>query len=153
MIGQKYCLTSERWKYAQACLTLAKRFGLIDDDSPEALEKRCAAKNAETVAAERNGQVTYGTRCYNIAAYLQYELTRFRLDFVEPSDRIRALGVCPDFTAEETRAFYDANRDLFTRYFNDSFSYDEVRLIIEKRLREEVYDNLVQDILCESQNR
>lgn len=95
-MGQKYCLTSERWKYAQACLTLAKRFGLIDDDSPEALEKRCAAKNAETVAAERNGQVTYGTRCYNIAAYLQYELTRFRLDFVEPSDRIRALGVCPD---------------------------------------------------------
>lgn len=90
---------------------------------------------------------------HNIAAYLQYELTRFRLDFVEPSDRIRALGVCPDFTAEETRAFYDANRDLFTRYFNDSFSYDEVRLIIEKRLREEVYDNLVQDILCESQNR
>ena len=143
-MGQKYCLTSAQWKYAQACLTLAKRFGLIDDDSPEALEKRCAAKNAETVAAERNGQVTYGTRCYN---------TRFRLDFVEPSERIRALGVCPDFTAEETRAFYDANRDLFTRYFNDSFSYDEVRLIIEKRLREEVYDNLVQDILCESQNR
>lgn len=152
-MGQKYCLTSAQWKYAQACLTLAKRFGLIDDDSPEALEKRCAAKNAETVAAERNGQVTYGIRCYNIAVYLQYELTRFRLDFVEPSDRIRALGVCPDFTAEETRAFYDANRDLFTRYFNDSFSYDEVRLIIEKRLREEVYDNLVQDILCESQNR
>lgn len=85
-MGQKYCLTSAQWKYAQACLTLAKRFGLIDDDSPEALEKRCAAKNAETVAAERNGQVTYGTRCYNIAAYLQYELTRFRLDFVEPSD-------------------------------------------------------------------
>lgn len=80
-MGQKYCLTSAQWKYAQACLTLAKRFGLIDDDSPEALEKRCAAKNAETVAAERNGQVTYGTRCYNIAAYLQYELTRFRLDF------------------------------------------------------------------------
>lgn len=71
-MGQKYCLTSAQWKYAQACLTLAKRFGLIDDDSPEALEKRCAAKNAETVAAERNGQVTYGTRCYNIAAYLQY---------------------------------------------------------------------------------
>lgn len=91
-MGQKYCLTSAQWKYAQACLTLAKRFGLIDDDSPEALEKRCAAKNAETVAAERNGQVTYGTRCYNIAAYLQYELTRFRLDFVEPSDRIRALA-------------------------------------------------------------
>lgn len=147
-MGQKYCLTSAQWKYAQACLTLAKRFGLIDDDSPEALEKRCAAKNAETVAAERNGQVTYGTRCYNIAAYLQYELTRFRLDFVESS-----RFFCPDFTAEETRAFYDANRDLFTRYFNDSFSYDEVRLIIEKRLREEVYDNLVQDILCESQNR
>ena len=45
-------------------------------------------------------------------------------------------------------AWYDANRDLFTRYFGDSFSYKESRQIIEKRMREEVYEALVQDILC-----
>ena len=150
---RKYCLTSEQWKYAQAGLTLAKRFGLIDDDSPAALDKRCAEKNAEMVALEREGKVVYGTRCYSAAAYLQYELTRFKLDFVEPSEKIRALGVCPNFTDEQTRTYYDKNRDLFTRYFGDSFSYDEVRQIIEKRMREEVYDNLVQDILCKSADR
>ena len=95
----------------------------------------------------------YGTRYFSAPAYLQYELTRFKLDFVEPCEKIRALGVCPTFTDEQTRAWYDANPDLFTRYFGDSFSYEESRLIIEKHMREEVYDNLVQDILCESQNR
>ena len=38
-----YCLTLPEWRYAQGCLTLAKRWGLIDDDSPAALEKRRAA--------------------------------------------------------------------------------------------------------------
>lgn len=111
---QKYCLTSEQWKYAQACLTLAKRFGLIDDNSPEALEKRCAAKNAETVAAERNGQVTYGTRCYNIAAYLQYS---------EPGNRLGKVAAaiwpwkCKD-------ALFRYNEVTDTRLNQDGMAYD-----------------------------
>ena len=47
----------------------------------------------------------------------------------------------------QTRAWYDANPDLFTRYAGDSFPYEEVKQIIEKRMREEVYDSLVQDLL------
>ncbi|MEI3339912.1 MAG: hypothetical protein V8R80_08210 [Eubacterium sp.] len=39
-------------------------------------------------------------------------------------------------TEEEKRTFYEENGDLFTRYFGDSFSYEEVRMIIEKRLKE-----------------
>ena len=58
-----------------------------------------------------------------------------------------ALGICPDFTDAQTRAWYDANPDLFTRYAGDSFPYEEVKQIIEKRMREEVYDSLVQDLL------
>ena len=148
-----YCLSPQEWRYAQGCLTLAKRFGLIDDDSHAALEKRRAAKNAAAARCKADGTAVYGVRHYSAPAYLQYELTRFKLDFVEPCGKIRALGVCPDFTEAQTRAWYDVNRDLFTRYFGDSFSYEESRQIIEKRMREEVYDNLVQDILCESQNR
>ena len=147
---QTYCLTPAEWRYAQGCLTLAKRFGLIDDDSPAALEKRRAAKNAAAARCKADGAPVYGTRYFSAPAYLQYELTRFKLDFVEPCEKIRALGVCPTFTDEQTRAWYDANPDLFTRYFGDSFSYEESRLIIEKRMREEVYDNLVQNILRES---
>ena len=89
----------------------------------------------------------YGTRHFSAPAYLQYELTRFKLDFVERREKIRALGICPDFTDAQTRAWYDANPDLFTRYAGDSFPYEEVKQIIEKRMREEVYDSLVQDLL------
>ena len=70
-----------------------------------------------------------------------------KLDFTEPCEKIRALGICPDFTDAQTRAWYDANPDLFTRYAGDSFPYEEVKQIIEKRMREEVYDSLVQDLL------
>ena len=38
MDERTYCLTPEQWRHAKACLTLAKRWGLIGDDSPEALE-------------------------------------------------------------------------------------------------------------------
>ena len=111
-----YCLTLPEWRYAQGCLALAKRLGLIDDDSPAALEKRRAAKNAEISRREADGMTVYGTRYFSAPAYLQYELTRFKLDFVEPCEKIRALGVCPTFTDEQTRAWYDTNPDLFTRY-------------------------------------
>ena len=47
MDERTYCLTPEQWRHAKACLTLAKRWGLIGDDSPEALERRRAAKNAQ----------------------------------------------------------------------------------------------------------
>ena len=153
MDERTYCLTPEQWRHAKACLTLAKRLGLIDDDSPAALEKRRAAKNDAISRSEAEGAPVYGTRYFSAPAYLQFELTRFKLDFVEPCEKIRALGVCPTFTDEQTRAWYDANPDLFTRYFGDSFSYEESRLIIEKRMREEVYDNLVQNILRESADR
>ena len=147
MDERTYCLTPEQWRHAKACLTLAKRWGLIGDDSPEALERRRAAKNAQAEKAEQDGKPVYGTRRFSAPAYLQYELTRFKLDFAEPCEKIRALGICPDFTDAQTRAWYDTNPDLFTRYAGDSFPYEEVKQIIEKRMREEVYDSLVQDLL------
>lgn len=52
-----------------------------------------------------------------------------------------------EITEEEKKTFYEENRDLFTRYFGDSFGYEEVRMIIEKRLREREYENIVQDLL------
>ena len=54
---------------------------------------------------------------------------------------------------QEKRDFYEQNRDLFGRYHGDYFTYEEVSQIIEKRLREDAYDKLIRDILCESENR
>ena len=152
-MNQKYCLDRKEWEEAQAALLLAKRFGLIEDASIEALEKRRAKKNEENNQAEKAGKLFYGPRFYSPAMYLQYELTRFKLDFVQPSGQRKALEVCPDFTEKEKRAFYENNQDLFGRYHGDLFDYEDVRQIIEKRLREDVYDKLIQDILCQSENR
>ena len=147
MTARDVCLSPAEWENALVQLQLAKQLGLIDDASPEALEARRQAKNAENARLQAAGTVFYGPRQYTPAMYLQYELTRFKLDFAEPCEKIRALGICPDFTDAQTRAWYDANPDLFTRYAGDSFPYEEVKQIIEKRMREEVYDSLVQDLL------
>ena len=42
--------------------------------------------------------------------------------------------------------------DLFGRYQGDFFSYEEVAQMIENRLREDVYDRLVQNLLCERED-
>ena len=92
-MNRKYCLDKKEWERAQAALLLAKRFGLVEDDGIEALEKRRSKKNEE--------KSLYGVRFYSPPMYLQYELTRFKLDFVQPSEQIKKLGVCPSFTEEE----------------------------------------------------
>ena len=56
MSKQNYCLTPEEEHYAKACLTLAKRWGLIDDDSFSALEGRRTAKNAQAEKAEQDAK-------------------------------------------------------------------------------------------------
>lgn len=85
--------------------------------------------------------------------YLQYELTRFRLEFALPSKKVRDSGYCPEITEAQKRTFYQENQDLLTRAQGDLFSYEEIEAVIEKRLREAAYDRLVQDILCQSETR
>ena len=43
----KYCLDEKDWQKAKAALLLAKNFGLILDDTVEALEERRKEKNEE----------------------------------------------------------------------------------------------------------
>ena len=146
----KYCLDEKGLQKAKAALSLAKNFGLILDDSLEALEERRKEKNEENRYKQENGELFYGPCFYTPPMYLQYELTRFRLDFVQPSEKIKKLGVCPSFTREERLNFYENNHDLFGRYHGDYFPFEDVEQIIEKRLREEAYDKLIQNILCQS---
>ena len=83
MIEKRYCLTPEEWAYAKAELVLAEKLGVIENADIEALEKRCAEKNEENARLEMEKTVFYGPRRYSLPMYLQYELTRFRLDFVQ----------------------------------------------------------------------
>ena len=134
MIEKRYCLTPEEWAYAKAELVLAEKLGLIENADIEALEKRCAEKNEENARLEMEKKVFYGPRRYSLPMYLQYELTRFRLDFVQPTENIRKSGISPEITENQKKAFYERNKDLFGRYFGDLFSYEEVEQIIEKNI-------------------
>lgn len=147
-LWRHYELDSEQeWKEVQARLQIAVWMGTIPSPDVSALEDRRIQKN-ETIKKElEDGKTVYGVRYYTPAMYLQYELTRFKLDFTVYQEE--KLGPYPlrKITETEKRTFYDENRDLFTRYFGDSFGYEEVRMIIEKRLKEKEYEEIVQDIL------
>lgn len=146
-------MTQSHIRKAQGAFLLAHRMGLIEDPSMEGLEARRKKHNEELRRMEQEGKLFYGPHYFSAPAYLQYELTRLKLDFVQPCGKVREGGFCPDFTEQEKRDFYEQNRDLFGRYHGDYFTYEEVSQIIEKRLREDAYDKLIRDILCESENR
>ena len=103
MIEKRYCLTPEEWAYAKAELVLAEKLGLIENASIEALEKRCAEKNEENARLEMEKKVFYGPRRYSLPMYLQYELTRLRLDFVQPTENIRKSGISPEITENQKK--------------------------------------------------
>ena len=132
-------MTQAHIRKAQGAFLLAHRMGLIEDPTMEGLETRRQKHNEELRRMEQEGQRFYGPHYFSAPAYLQYELTRLKLDFVQPCGKVRD--------------FYEQNRDLFGRYHGDYFTYEEVSQIIEKRLREDAYDKLICDILCESENR
>ena len=119
----------------------------------EGLETRRQKHNEELRRMEQEGQRFYGPHYFSAPAYLQYELTRFRLEFSLPSRTVRDSGYCPEITEAQKRTFYQENQDLLTRAQGDLFSYEEIEAVIEKRLREAAYDRLVQDILCQSETR
>lgn len=146
---EKYGLDSE-WELmrVQAELQIAVWMDVIPDSDLDALEERRTKKNQTIKKELEEGKTVYGTRYYTPAMYLQYELTRVKLDFTVYREEKLGPYTLHKVTEEEKKAFYDENRDLFTRYFGDSFRYEEVRMIIEKRLKEKEYENIVQDILC-----
>ena len=132
-------LNQEILRKARGAFLLAQKMGLLDDPSFEGLEKRRNIYN-ET-------EHEYGPHYLSKEAYLFYELTRLKLDFVLPTEEVKKTGLCPSFSEEERREFSELNHDLFGRYHGDFFTFDEVSQIIEKRLREEYYDKLIEDIL------
>ena len=72
MTARDVCLSPAEWENALVQLQLAKQLGLIDDASPEALEARRQAKNAENARLQAAGTAFYGPRQYTPAMYLQY---------------------------------------------------------------------------------
>lgn len=144
-----YGLGSEREVLeAEAKLKIAAWMGLIPKPDLAAVEERRRQKNDSNRRKLESGEIIYGVRYYTPPMYLQYELTRFRLEFTVYKGTSVGPWSCQKVTEVQKKNFYEANRDLFTRYFGDSFAYDEVHMIIEKRLKEMEYEKIVQNILC-----
>lgn len=143
----------ENEQYARACLIFAKRLGQIDDDSLEAVKERCNAENAKIEAQIKNGEAFYGLTHYSLPAYLQHELTKFRLDFVSEAEEIKKSYDYKEISRKDAKDFFKKNRDLFTRYNGDRFTFREVKIIIEKKIREEEYENEISSILCQLADR
>lgn len=146
-MNRGYTIGEEDSREKQAVLLFAQKIGLIDDASFSALEQRRIARNTENQEKLRRGEPVYGLISYSAPAYQQYEFTRFKLDFTEELDCIKKRYEYQNISEEEKRNFYLDNMDLFTRYFGDTFSYEEVELIIEKRIREAEYNKNVENIL------
>ena len=136
-------------KQLEAELIFAKKLGLIDDDTLNGVERRRQIENQKRKQMLQDGEIVYGIEQFSLPAYVRYEQTRFRLDFVSESGKIKEYYSYRMIPEEEIRAFYDENRDLFTRYHGDSFSYEEVAMIIRKRIREIEYEKEIHNILCQ----
>ena len=145
-----FCFSNEaEKKYALACLEFAKRLGLIEDSSLEAVEIRCKAENEKRKAAIEKGEAVYGLVEFSLSVYLDYELTRIKLDFASEKEEIKKNYIYTPLSQKEKKAFYKNNQDLFTRYSGDKFRYKEVAMIIEKKIREEQFENEINNILCQ----
>ena len=79
----------EEKKYALACLAFSKSLNLIDDDSLEGVKKRCDAENEKRKAQLENGETVYGLTHFSYPAFLNFELTRLKLDFVGESEKVK----------------------------------------------------------------
>ena len=148
--GGFYGLTSkEEVSEVFARLQIAAWMNLIPTPDLEAVDERRRRKNAEAEKALSEGGIVYGPVYYTPSMYLQYELTQFKLDYTVFKGEQVGRYPYREITEEKKRAFYDENRDLFTRYNGDGFGYREVSTIIEKRLREQEYENIIRDLLRE----
>lgn len=135
--------------YSMASLMQAYRLGLIENPRLAAVEQRRQVENRRRRETLEKGETVYGPEQYSPIAYLHHELTEFKLAYASESADIDNREVFRPISREETRHFYETHKNLFTRYQGDAFSYEDVELIIQKKIREKEYEDAVQNILCQ----
>ena len=145
----EFIMDRKELKQLKAELIFAKRLGLTEDDTLDGVVNRCEKENQRRKGMLQNGDIIYGPEHFSLPAYVRYEQTRFRQDFVSESEKVKENYSYQRISEKEKQAFYEANRDLFTRYHGDSFTYEEVAMIIKKRIREMEYEKEIHNILCQ----
>lgn len=95
----------------------------------------------------RRSSGAYGPRHLPFDLFVETFLSDFRLAFI-----LRDSRICypyRELSEEDIDLFWNANRDLFTRYNGDSFEKEECIDIIAKRIREQEYKANVENILLQ----
>ena len=144
----------QRWKQKNAFMKAqAEEFGIGSTDHfIDAVERTVDQRRAETewkhADAWKNGIAAFGARYLTPEMYLDYELKSIQLAFATYKGEMVGNHKCHVYTEDEKRAFYDANQDLFTRYHGDLFSYEEVDLIIEKWLKVQEYQDIIESVVA-----
>ena len=108
MTFRDFGVDEEEVKKVMAGLKFAVNLGLITDDSLQGVESRRLAKEAETTAALGENKIVYGISSYSRQAYIRYELTRFRLDFISEDSVINYKYT--DISEKDAIDFYEKNR-------------------------------------------
>lgn len=142
-------MNEKELKQLRAELIFAKKLGLIEEDTLDGVEDRRQKENQKREQMLQKSEIVYGPEQFSLPAYVRYEQTRFRLDFISECEKIKEHYTYPTIFEKEKQMFYEANRDLFTRYNGDSFTYEEVSGIIKKRMREIEYEKEIHNILCQ----
>ena len=144
----------QRWKQKNAFMKAqAEEFGIgstdhFIDDVERIVDQRRAETEWKNADAWKNGTAAFGARYLTPEMYLDYELKSIQLAFATYKGEMVGNHKCHVYTEDEKRAFYDANQDLFTRYHGDLFSYEEVDLIIEKWLKVQEYQDIIESVVA-----
>ena len=142
----------QRWKQKNAFMKeQAEEFGIGSTDNfidvvEQIVDQRRAETEWKNAEAWKNGTTAFGARYLTPAMHLDYELKSIQLAFATYKGEMVGNHKCHVYTEDEKRAFYDANQDLFTRYHGDLFPYEEVDLIIEKWLKVQEYQDIIEQV-------
>lgn len=143
-------LSEQEILIAKAKLKIAKLMGVIDTDKWEDVKIRCEKKNQEVNKKMENGEIVYGVRSYSLLTYLQYELTRLKLDYISYKGDYIGEFKRTIFTEDDENKFYSENEFLFSSAEGKVYDIDEenLRPVIRKKLREREYEDITKAFLC-----
>ena len=82
-------MNEKELKQLRAELIFAKKLGLIEDDTLDGVEDRRQKENQNREQMLQKSEIVYGPEQFSLPAYVRYEQTRFRLDFISECEKIK----------------------------------------------------------------
>ena len=98
-------MNEKELKQLRAELIFAKKLGLIEDDTLDGVEDRRQKENQKREQMLQKSEIVYGPEQFSLPAYVRYEQTRFRLDFISECEKIKEHYTYPTIFEKEKQMF------------------------------------------------